>query len=191
MIFAQGIIIEKKESGDADWKYIALTEELGKIEFLSRGGRKVLARLSGHIEPFSYTQLEFTPTTTLKLIGATVSHHFRTLNNNPVLFAIAYRNAQFVNQFLPFHYHDADLFQIFHTYIYDMHTLGENVVLSETEIRREAEKRTYHFLYGLGKQLGIISELQFSENTLQLREENNQQLLVRNNNLRHHLLSNL
>ncbi len=47
---ATGIVLSRRDRGEADRWYSVLTEEFGKIEVLARGGHKMLAKLTPHLE---------------------------------------------------------------------------------------------------------------------------------------------
>ncbi len=170
MVFARGIILEKKEHKEADWRYIAFTRELGKIEFISRGGRRVLARLSGHMEPLTLTDLEFTMSNTLKVIGASGVDHFYAIKEDPVLFSHAWESIQFINHLLPFHYHDEALFDTLHTYLIKMNVLGKRKESSGFLKEEHLFSHTYTLLKTYADVLGVTPELQFDMNAVQLEQ---------------------
>lgn len=45
-----GIVLSRRDRGEADRWYSVLTQEHGKIELLARGGHKMLAKLTPHLE---------------------------------------------------------------------------------------------------------------------------------------------
>jgi DNA repair protein RecO (recombination protein O) len=49
----RGIVLSKRDWREADRLYCVYTKEYGKMEFLGRGARKPLAKLSPHLEFFS------------------------------------------------------------------------------------------------------------------------------------------
>ncbi len=189
MLFAEGIILEKREMGEADWKYVALTREMGKIEFVSRGGRKVLARLSGHIEPLTFSSLEFTMTNTLKIIGGAGIHHFGKVKNDPVLFRCATDSARFLSSLLPFQYHDEGLFRAFYEYLIKMEGMEDAPVFVESGRRYNAYMYSCDFLDTCADLLGVSPGLQQDRDALQLNRMDIASLLRRSAYLKNHLKS--
>jgi len=189
MLFAQGIILEKKEKGDADWRYVALTEELGKIEFTSRGGRKGLARLSGHIEPLTYADLEFATTHSLKLIGASGIHHYRGIKHTPALFSHVSDVLHFLKRLLPLEYRDKNLFIILSSYLEDMDTLGQRTNMNAVMLREQMLFHSFTFLNSCAHVFGVSPQLQLTHNEVQLKRMGAAELLRLNTYVRNHLVS--
>lgn len=54
----EAIILTVHPWKEADKRYVALSREHGKLEFIGRGARKGKAKLSAHLEPFARVQLE-------------------------------------------------------------------------------------------------------------------------------------
>lgn len=52
-----GIILGKKDVGETDRIYTILTLEEGKIKALGKGARRPNARLAGHLEPITYSEI--------------------------------------------------------------------------------------------------------------------------------------
>lgn len=189
MLFARGIILEKKEKGDADWRYVALTKELGKIEFTSRGGRKGLARLSGHIEPLTCADLEFATTYSLKLIGASGIRHHHGIKHTPTLFSYVYDVVHFFGRLLPLEYHDQDLFALLSSYLENMDVLGQRKDVNGTALREQTLFHSLKFLNSCAYTLGVSPQLQLKHNEVQLEHMGATELLRLNTYIRNHLIS--
>lgn len=54
----EAIVLTVHPWKEADKRYVALSREFGKLEFIGRGARKGKAKLSAHLEPFARVQLE-------------------------------------------------------------------------------------------------------------------------------------
>jgi DNA repair protein RecO len=54
----EAIILTVHPWKEADKRYVALTRDCGKVEFIGRGARKGKAKLAAHLEPFARVQLE-------------------------------------------------------------------------------------------------------------------------------------
>lgn len=59
MHHTQALILRKDEWGEADWLVTALSRDFGKIRLMAQGARKHGAKLQGHIEPGSVSELSF------------------------------------------------------------------------------------------------------------------------------------
>ncbi len=59
MYRTEAIILKKDEWNEADLLVTALAERFGKIRLLAQGVRKHGAKLRGHLEPYSLSQLSF------------------------------------------------------------------------------------------------------------------------------------
>ncbi len=59
MYHSRAIILKKDEWGEADWLVTAFTEQFGKIRLLAQGSRKHGAKLQGHLEPGSLSDISF------------------------------------------------------------------------------------------------------------------------------------
>lgn len=49
-----GIVLRRRDYREVDRVVTVLTEEYGKIDAVARGVRKIVSKLAGHLEPFSY-----------------------------------------------------------------------------------------------------------------------------------------
>lgn len=59
MHHSRALILKKEAWGESGWRLTALTAEFGKIRLLAQGARKHGAKLQGHLEPGSVTELSF------------------------------------------------------------------------------------------------------------------------------------
>lgn len=55
----KGIILARRNIGEADRLLTVFSEEFGKIKIVARGSRRIKSKLAPHIEPFCVTKLEF------------------------------------------------------------------------------------------------------------------------------------
>jgi DNA repair protein RecO (recombination protein O) len=53
----EGIVIRRRDFGEADRLLTLLTDDYGKIRALAKGTRRTKSRLAGHLEPFARTNL--------------------------------------------------------------------------------------------------------------------------------------
>lgn len=54
-----GIVLARRNIGEADRLLTVFTDELGKVKIIARGSRKIKSKLASHIEPFSTGSFEF------------------------------------------------------------------------------------------------------------------------------------
>ena len=50
----QGIILRRRDLGEADRLLTVFTRDRGKLNLLAKGVRRAASRKAGHIEPFTY-----------------------------------------------------------------------------------------------------------------------------------------
>ena len=59
MRHTKALILKREEWGEADWFVSALSEDFGRIRLLAQGSRKHGAKLQGHLEPGSCSDISF------------------------------------------------------------------------------------------------------------------------------------
>ena len=59
MYSTEGIVLKKVESGEADFLFTIYTKDFGKIRALARGVKKEGAKLKGHLELYSLSNISF------------------------------------------------------------------------------------------------------------------------------------
>jgi DNA repair protein RecO (recombination protein O) len=70
-IRTKGIVLARRNIGEADRLLTVFSEEIGKIKVIARGARKIKSRLAPHIEPFTIGRFELIEGKTFYiLIGA-------------------------------------------------------------------------------------------------------------------------
>lgn len=53
----EGIILRKRPGREQDRVYVVYTEKFGKLELVAQGAARIQSKLSGHLEPFSVSDL--------------------------------------------------------------------------------------------------------------------------------------
>lgn len=143
----KAIIIKQYEVGEADRIIIAFSRDLGLITLSARGVRKTLAKLKGHLELYTYSQLLIHKSRgAIDIItGAETIYSFKklreSLENTSRIFLIF----EFLNRVLPEREE--------HKKIFDLLLF----VLKELEKQPERERRlilSSHFLLRTLKELG-------------------------------------
>lgn len=78
-----GIIINKKDIGEVDRFYIIYTREMGKVRILGKGVRNPNAKLAGHLEPVTYSEVCFAKSKGRgKITGAIAIDNFLNIKSN-------------------------------------------------------------------------------------------------------------
>ena len=82
-IKTKGIIIKRRNFGEADRILTIYTENIGKVSVMAKGVRKTLSKLSGHIEIFYLSNLMLAEGKNFyTLTGAELIEDFNNLRNN-------------------------------------------------------------------------------------------------------------
>jgi len=78
-----GIILKRRDFGEADRLYSIYTREHGKIEAIAQGARKIKSKLAAHLEPLTFGEFMFANGRRIeRLIQARVHESFSVLKNN-------------------------------------------------------------------------------------------------------------
>lgn len=113
MDWAEGIIIKKTDSGESDRIVSVYTKELGRSEFLVKGGRKILAKIAPHLELFNYVKINYVQGKNLKIItGAEVLNSFPALRKDLDKILIIYNIINLFNKFITGQAADLNLFNL-------------------------------------------------------------------------------
>ena len=99
----KGIVIKKINIGEADLILVVFSKGFGKISLKARGVRKILAKLKGHLETFSYSRLEIhrSKSSTDVITGAETIHSFKNIRNNLAATSRAYFLLEFLDRIMP------------------------------------------------------------------------------------------
>lgn len=87
---ARGIILRRRDFGEADRVVTVYTYEFGKRSFAARGSRKTTSRIAGQLEPFSLVQLFVARTRGLHIVSqvqAVEIFHFMRANETAITVA--------------------------------------------------------------------------------------------------------
>lgn len=79
----KGIILRKQDYRENDRLFVIYTDELGKIEAVAKGARKIKSKMAGHLELFSVINLMVAPGKTYyQIAGADKERNFLNINSN-------------------------------------------------------------------------------------------------------------
>jgi DNA repair protein RecO (recombination protein O) len=121
-IKTQGIIIARRDFSEGDRIFWILTQDLGLIQALAKGVRKILARLSGHLELGNQVQLQlYKGRTFYTIIEAQVEDSFFYLKDDLSRASLIYHFFELVKVFLPLEQRQT---QIYHLLISCLKALG-------------------------------------------------------------------
>jgi len=95
----QGIILKRLNFSEADRLLTVFTKDLGKIKLLAKGIRKIQSKKRGHLELFTFANLQIAKAKNLDIITeADTINLFSHLKNNLNRLRIAYLLAELVDQ---------------------------------------------------------------------------------------------
>jgi len=149
-----GIILEKYNVGEADRIYTIYTLEAGKIKVIAKGVRKSQAKLAGHLENFTLTDLEVAKSRGLgKITGAVAENIFPRLKNNLEFLAEAFKAIKILNKLAKDEEKDERLFNLSLEYL---KTMDNESIMIRTPVM--AGLLTQGFIFRLFDYLGYKIE---------------------------------
>jgi len=95
----EGIILNKKDVGEADRIFSILTKDFGRIDAISQGVRYVKSKLRYNLNDFSYSRIGLTMSGDLwRIIDAEELDSWADIRSNPKKLAVVSRLAELVNR---------------------------------------------------------------------------------------------
>ena len=108
-----GIVLQRRDMGEADRLVTLLTREKGKVTLLAKGARKITSRKAGHLELFTQVRLQVAQARTWDIITQADSVRvFPHLRTNLRRTAHAYYLAELVTRLSPEGEADTSLFDL-------------------------------------------------------------------------------
>lgn len=133
----QGIILQKKNFRESDRFFVIYTDQLGKIEAVAKGVRKIKSKMAGHLDLFSVLNLMVAPGKTYyQIAGVDTEKKFLNLKSNLVKVILASFCLEIVNIFTKTEHPDLKIYL----------TLSELL-----EIFDDKKNKDHLKLYGLSK----------------------------------------
>lgn len=87
---AEGIVLRRRDLGEADRILIVFTDRVGKLSVIGKGIRRTKSRLAGHLEPFCRTSLLIAKGRNLDIVTqASLIEPFRNLHQHEICIAYA------------------------------------------------------------------------------------------------------
>lgn len=106
-----GIVLRRRDLGEADRLLTVFTREQGRIRVVARGARRPSSRASGHLEPFGLCKLLIARTRGLDIISQAESMaQYPRLRASEVAIATAGYVAEMLDTLVPEHEAHADIF---------------------------------------------------------------------------------
>jgi DNA repair protein RecO (recombination protein O) len=97
----QGIVLKRKNFGEADRILTILTERFGKISVIAKGSRKIKAKLLGHLEPFTLANFQFHEGKNFYIVTSAVEiKNFENVHNTYQKTTRAFYLGELVDKFL-------------------------------------------------------------------------------------------
>jgi len=92
------IVLMKKTAGESDARAGLYTEELGKIDVIAKGAKKIIAKLSHHLEPMNLIQCSIVSANNKHLTSALTTNSFSNIRKNEAALFVALKNLEILNQ---------------------------------------------------------------------------------------------
>lgn len=104
----QGIIFDKKDSGEADRIFTVFTKDYGKLDFLAKSERKITSKLRAGLEIFYLSEVEFVQGKAYKtLTDAILINNFKNLRKSLIRLKIAYGISEILKALIKHQEHDS------------------------------------------------------------------------------------
>lgn len=108
-----GIVLQRRDYGEADRLITLLTPDRGKVVLLAKGARKVTSRKAGHLELFTHVRVQVARARTWDIITqAETLHAYPRLRESLPRMAHAYYMAELLLHFAPEGQADHPLFDL-------------------------------------------------------------------------------
>lgn len=109
----KGIILRKQDYRENDRLFIIYTDELGKIEAVAKGARKIKSKMAGHLELFSVVNLMIAPGKTYyQIAGATREKNFLNIKNDLVKTVLGSFCLEFLDVFTKLEHPDLKVYEL-------------------------------------------------------------------------------
>jgi DNA repair protein RecO len=181
----QAIVLDKDTINEADANVILYTENLGKIELIAKGAKKITAKLNAHLEPLNLIEATIIAANNKHLTSVLTINNFYRIRKNYLLLENALKMLKLFNQAIVANEKDELIWQLLNNYL--------NNLNSEKLSQMEGQKMlilmklfNLEFLFNLTKALGMMPDFEeinrhFSQQTVflikLLESENPQNIL--------------
>lgn len=150
--FTEGIILKHQNFREADRIITVYTKEHGKLEFISRGSRKIKSKLAGSLEPFFYTKMQIVKGKKIDVIASSeIINNYKSLINNLEKIALTSFLIEILDNLTRINQKDE------RTYSLLMEVLG--IINESVDIKRIRSKITWFFIWRFLSFSGFKPEL--------------------------------
>ncbi len=94
----KAIVLSKKESGSNDILFSLYTKELGRVNALAKGAKKITSKLAGHLEPLSLTHIRLVEKKKPHIADALLVDNFKNIRTNYQVFKEALTLLKFIEE---------------------------------------------------------------------------------------------
>ena len=94
----KAIVLAKTTAGETDGRIALYTEELGRIDVIAKGLKKIIAKLSHHLEPLNLIQCSIVSANNKHLTSALTINSFLNIRKNEAALFVALKNVGILNQ---------------------------------------------------------------------------------------------
>jgi len=149
---ADGLVLRRRNLGEADRIITFYTRELGKISGVARGVRKIRSKLAGSLEPFIESRLRLVQGKSLDtVIGVKVTQIHRVPTDELTIFSTAMLLLEMVDRLTPDNHPNAEIYEL----------LCESLTaLSESQPSIAVQ---HYFSFKLLAALGYLPEIPITE----------------------------
>ena len=146
------IVLAKKTAGESDARAALYTEELGKIDVIAKGAKKIIAKLSHHLEPMNLIQCSIVSANNKHLTSALTTNSFSHIRKNEAALFVALKNLEILNQAMVSSEPDKVLWKKLNGFLENLDKLAQANDINSIKALG------IYFLFCLADILGVMSE---------------------------------
>lgn len=149
----QGIILKRKNIGEADRILTVFTKEEGKLQIKAKGVRKIASKRASHIEPLNHVSLTLYRGSGMPLLTeAAAKEHFMSVKTDLRKMGLAYHICELIDGLCPENQESEEIYQMLLS------------LLSSMDGQEALEEKIHAFEVGLLTRLGYWSGDRNAEN---------------------------
>lgn len=134
-IRTHGIALQKKEIRENDRIYVIYTGDLGKIEAVARGSRKILSKLSGHLEPPIFSDLMIAKGKQLdKIAGADEVNAYPKIRADLGRIQLVFSAFNYLNRLTRFNSRDQKIWMLLEKFLEICENVSSDIFTEKKEI---------------------------------------------------------
>jgi DNA repair protein RecO len=146
------IVLAKKTAGETDARAVLYTEELGRIDVIAKGAKKIIAKLSHHLEPMNLIQCSIVSANNKHLTSALTTNSFSNIRKNEAALFVALKNLEILNQAMVSSEPDKVLWKKLNGFLENLDSLATNNDVNGIKALG------IYFIFCLADILGVMSE---------------------------------